>query len=166
MRTLRPLPVTAVVLLLAACSPTTEAHRPSSTPSASATPFRVSGTVVVPNDFSDLNSDPSDGDLCTAAHTYEEDVRAGGTVLVADAAGGVIARGTIGAGRMIAGPEGTVLDARCRFPFTLGAVPGGRRVYVLSFGRGNAWSLRVTASELAAGPRLELEGTAVEQEHR
>lgn len=99
--------VAAVVLISAGSDPV---------PAAS---FTVRGTVAI-----DADGATSNGQACYGIGGYN-DMREGAQVVVYDAAGAVLARGSLGPGKY----SGSLTDAKCSLPFAVGGVAGGHDNY-------------------------------------
>jgi hypothetical protein len=91
--------------------------------------FPVTGTVTLTGP-----SVAAAGASCAGTGGYA-DVREGATVTIADAAGTVVATGTLGRARADS-PSST----SCAFPFTVARVPSGSRFYLVEVGHHGAWT--------------------------
>lgn len=89
--------------------------------------FPVVGTVTVPGP-----AVTTAGSSCTGTGRYG-DVREGAPVVVADAAGTIVATGSLGHGRVDA-----LSSPACAFPFTVPSVPAGSAFYLVEVGHHGA----------------------------
>jgi hypothetical protein len=143
------------LVLLCGCS-STGSDAAVSTPTPTATPFDIKGSIVV-----DLNVKPFYqgkqeaiiGGPCSARDGYD-DVREGTQVVVTDSTGTAVQLGRLQAGELLGKDGGDIFAAKCEFPFTVDAVPAGSAVYGLEVGtRGQQ---RYTEAELQSPVTLTL----------
>lgn len=132
--------VLGVVMLVAGAVVTTllvtRTQQPTATPRsatpAAVAPLTVTGDIVVSADV--LSSGQAVGESCATADGYD-DIRTGAQVAVRDAAGKVLAIGTLEPGTVAelygedALPALLGYASKCNFEFTVKGVPDGQQIY-------------------------------------
>lgn len=133
------------VLLLAGCAATPE-------------PFTVNGSVSVPLDYQaiwDTGEQAAVGDPCAGGAGYD-DISEDAQVIVTDAQGDIVARGSLGRGILKAGESDSLFEATCVFKFRVPEIPAGESFYTVEVGRESRGGVVYTEDEMIEGVELSL----------